>query len=477
MIHTGDCIEVMAAMPADSVDAVVTDPPYGLEFMGKEWDRFGGEIVRADSESDTDPFSVQRGGSLPFGGGGKRVRYHNAPGQFQAWCEAWGREALRVTKPGGYLLAFGGTRTHHRLVCGLEDAGWIIRDELDWIYASGFPKGKANLKPAHEPIVLARKPGPLRPLAIDECRISTEGEAFSVPQSDPLKRRGMGGESVLSGKDTARNMAAQRDSIERTQTLGRWPSNVLLSSPELFDQPNPYVVGSGAVTKDGVAVYRNLPDEPAMQTDPTSWAIPKGRKDDVTFGDSGGYSRFFILPKADRRDREPTVRGETLYCECETDKPEWVSADPSRDGQTATTSRRRATSEATSMAASDSPMLWPGSEPTDQSPPVPASTMSTATSRTTDSPTSSSSMPPPTSGSTPAASSSTASGGSPVVSVASPGPSPTNGGISAPKDGPYTAAADPAISARSSKPSVCAECGLPKGGDASGRARFNAHPT
>ena len=91
-----------------------------------------------------------------------------------------GGEALRVTKPGGYLLAFGGTRTHHRLVCALEDAGWIIRDELDWIYASGFPKGKANLKPAHEPIVLARKPGPLRPLAIDECRIGTTRE---VPAS------------------------------------------------------------------------------------------------------------------------------------------------------------------------------------------------------------------------------------------------------------------------------------------------------
>ena len=109
-------------------------------------------------------------GNYPGGKGPAAVRFEARP--FQAWCEQWGREALRVTKPGGYLVAFGGTRTHHRLVCALEDAGWIIRDELDWIYARDFPKGKANLKPAHEPIVLARKPGPLRPLAIDECRIA-----------------------------------------------------------------------------------------------------------------------------------------------------------------------------------------------------------------------------------------------------------------------------------------------------------------
>jgi DNA modification methylase len=174
-LHVGDCLEVLPTLEADSVDAVVTDPPYGLEFMGKLWDAFkatgnfpgGGKPTANRDERAAD--HPGEGGFSTVGGTPRYVAGH----PFQAWCEQWGREALRVTKPGGYLLAFGGTRTHHRLVCALEDAGWIIRDELDWIYASGFPKGKANLKPAHEPIVLARKPGPLRPLGIDASRIDT----------------------------------------------------------------------------------------------------------------------------------------------------------------------------------------------------------------------------------------------------------------------------------------------------------------
>jgi len=100
----GDCIEQMRTLEADSVDAIVTDPPYGLEFMGKEWDGFG----------------------TPLG--------------FQTWSEQWAREALRVLKPGGHLLAFGGTRMYHRLAAGIEDAGFEIRDTLMWLYGSGFPK-------------------------------------------------------------------------------------------------------------------------------------------------------------------------------------------------------------------------------------------------------------------------------------------------------------------------------------------------
>jgi len=100
-IICGDCLEVMKTLPDNSVDAVVTDPPYNLKFMNKAWD-----------------FK------------------HN----FQAWCQDWSTEALRVLKPGGYLLAFGGTRTYHRLVCGIEDAGFEIRDTIMWLYGSGFPK-------------------------------------------------------------------------------------------------------------------------------------------------------------------------------------------------------------------------------------------------------------------------------------------------------------------------------------------------
>ena len=96
-LYHGDCLDVLAAMPDASVDAIVTDPPYGLGFMGKAWD------------------------DLPPG-------------------EPWARECLRVLKPGGHLLAFGGTRTWHRLACAVEDAGFEMRDSIAWLYGSGFPK-------------------------------------------------------------------------------------------------------------------------------------------------------------------------------------------------------------------------------------------------------------------------------------------------------------------------------------------------
>jgi DNA modification methylase len=287
VIHTGDCIEVMAGMDADSVDAVVTDPPYGLDFMGKEWD--SSHRLWATSPNGQQGQINGQGGMETWG---KRPRF-TAGYSFQAWCEAWGREALRVTKPGGYLLAFGGTRTHHRLVCGLEDAGWIIRDELDWIYASGFPKGKANLKPAHEPIVLARKPGPLRPLAIDECRIKHDENTLRKP----VPTKGWVISSPTSG------------SMDDSALAGRWPSNVLLSDPALFDEPNPEVVGSGATVDAGVAVRHNVGHSPG-RFGFASGSEDEQMRDDVGYGDSGGYSRFFIVPKSARADREPVLRGQ-----------------------------------------------------------------------------------------------------------------------------------------------------------------------
>jgi DNA modification methylase len=326
LLH-GDCIEVMAELEADSVDAVVTDPPYGLEFMGKEWDSFStsgagfskpgigdrptkwvsssaGQVIGTPNRTCATCGGRERGKKKcgceqpewkPTGpprssedrrvGDGWLGRTNLSQMlRFQYWCIEWGREALRVTKPGGYLLAFGGTRTHHRLVCALEDAGWIIRDELDWIYASGFPKGKANLKPAHEPIVLARKPGPLRPLGIDASRIDT---------TDTISLHGR--KATENGWDP-RWSNAQDPMQTEGQKLGRWPSNVLLSDPDLFDQPNPYVVGSGA-TSDG-AVSNSATGASFWGSGGVGVELRPG------YGDSGGYSRFFIIPKADRAERE-----------------------------------------------------------------------------------------------------------------------------------------------------------------------------
>ena len=96
-LYEGDCLEVMAKMEPDSIDTIITDPPYGISFMSANWD-------------------------------------HGVPG-----IPFW-EAALRVAKPGAMLLAFGGTRTSHRLACAIEDAGWEIRDTIVWLYASGFPK-------------------------------------------------------------------------------------------------------------------------------------------------------------------------------------------------------------------------------------------------------------------------------------------------------------------------------------------------
>ena len=142
-LFLGDCVEVMAAMPAESVDAVVCDPPYGLEFMGKEWDSFGGQRTGMTDETRAKQRASGEWWAKNYGGYLSGVPAATTPAQrsaFAAWCETWAREALRVLKPGGHLLAFGGTRTFHRLTCGIEDAGFEVRDCLSYLYGSGFPK-------------------------------------------------------------------------------------------------------------------------------------------------------------------------------------------------------------------------------------------------------------------------------------------------------------------------------------------------
>jgi site-specific DNA-methyltransferase (adenine-specific) len=140
-LHHGDCLEVLKSLPDNSVDSVVTDPPYGLEFMGKDWDapwKAAGDVV-------ADPADV---GGFQDGNGGNpysrsRIRYGRegvAMVGFQEWCTLWATECLRVLKPGGHILAFGGSRTWHRLVAAIEDAGFEIRDSIAWLYGSGFPK-------------------------------------------------------------------------------------------------------------------------------------------------------------------------------------------------------------------------------------------------------------------------------------------------------------------------------------------------
>ena len=197
-LHYGNCLDILRTMPDCSIDAVVTDPPYGLSFMGKKWD-------------------------------------YDVPS-----TEIWA-ECLRVLKPGGYLLAFAGTRTQHRMAVRIEDAGFEIRDMLAWMYGSGFPKSHnldgehqgwgTALKPAMEPITIARKPFKATiaqnvqewgtgAINIDGCRIETD-EKWD--------------EKDLSATVVDEFWVGKKPRFCGSHDLGRWPANVMHDgSPEIL---------------------------------------------------------------------------------------------------------------------------------------------------------------------------------------------------------------------------------------------------
>ena len=306
----GDCLEKLKELPDNSVDSVVTDPPYGLSFMGKKWD-----------------YDVPK-------------------------TEVW-KEVYRVLKHGGHLLSFFGTRTYHRGVVNIEDAGFEIRDQIGWAYGSGFPKshniGKAvdklqgnerevlgtrikkagdmtsgnfkrggdypdkeltetkgnspyegwgtALKPAWEPIVVARKPlekgmtvaeNVLKwgtgGINIDGCRVETD-EVLSAEYGQP------------SGSGTY-NWNKEKKKVEKTgktNTQGRFPANLLHDgSPEvlsLFPESN-----SG---KGKASTYEKHGGQ---------WGKGKQIRN-ADFGDSGSASRFFYCAKASKKDRNEGCEG------------------------------------------------------------------------------------------------------------------------------------------------------------------------
>lgn len=228
IVHA-DCLKALPKLDADSIDVVITDPPYGIGMSGMAWD---GRTIADAACSD---LAVRerlgtrgrtRGGS-PFGSPSADAGAHDFTPRgmqaFQAFSARWTRECLRVLKPGGHLAAFASPRTAHRLACGLEEAGLELRDVLMWLHGQGFPKslnptGRAAgwgtvLKPAYEPILLARKPlqGTLKQnlarygtgaLHIDACRSHDP----DLPCPD-------------QGRTHTRSASPE----------GRWPANVSLS--------------------------------------------------------------------------------------------------------------------------------------------------------------------------------------------------------------------------------------------------------
>ena len=260
-LYLGDCLQVLKELSDNSIDSIVTDPPYGIKFMGKKWDC-----------------------EVPS-------------------IEIW-QECIRVLKPGGNLLAFAGTRTQHRMACNIEDAGFEIRDMIAWIYGSGFPKSHnldgewqgwgTALKPALEPITFARKPliGTVAQnvelygtgaINIDECRVQTDD------QIDSVKNNNIKGNAYNSEK------AGIRDTVYVQNQLGRFPANLIHDGSDEVKSYFPEAKGQqGDLKKQGSnrqspnGIYGGM--RPALdhaariETDKSA-------------------SRFFYCAKANRTDR------------------------------------------------------------------------------------------------------------------------------------------------------------------------------
>jgi hypothetical protein len=302
-IYHGDCREVMQTLHPESVDSIVSDPPYGLSFMGKGWD-------------------------------------HGVPG-----VEFW-TEALRVAKPGAHLLAFGGTRTYHRLACAIEDAGWEIRDCVMWVYGSGFPKSHdvskaidkaagaergrktvrsksvstcyaqdewtrqhggtrldaqaitdaarqwsgwgTALKPAWEPIIVARKPlgGTVAENVLTHGTGGINVDGCRVEGSKPDTTRGAGGRNGRYAP-----IAAQGRIVDNG--LGRWPANVIHDGSDEVVGLFPGA-GSHGGGKSGAS-------------DGYHGRIKPG--ENACVRSSGSAARFFYCAKASKADRDEGCEG------------------------------------------------------------------------------------------------------------------------------------------------------------------------
>lgn len=357
----GDCLEQMKLRKTNTVDAIVTDPPYGLAFMGAKWDSFGGKSCGNDSmevrRQKSEEYAKKNKGA-PRYGNSHAIITTSAMVAFQSAMTPIFAEALRIAKPGAYLLAFGGTRTYHRLACAIEDAGWEVRDCIMWVYGSGFPKSmdvakaidKASgyegevvgtrivdvgmqggnmhagrkqqqqqqihalspeaaawngwgtcLKPAVEPIIVARKPleGTVAAnvlkygtgaINIDRCRVPTEDNLFT--HGGKITNKVFGEFPAIPSNQTD------------GQKLGRFPANLIHDGSDevlaLFPDSKGQcgaVKGTEPSHTGTNGIYGNYNRQHSMP--------PRG--------DSGSAARFFYCAKASRSERgegniHPTVK-------------------------------------------------------------------------------------------------------------------------------------------------------------------------
>lgn len=260
-VLVGDCLIKLKELENNSVDSIVTDPPYELGFMGKSWDNTG------------------------------------IANNIEMW-----KECLRVLKPGGHLLAFSGTRTYHRMASAIEDAGFEVRDMIEWIYASGFPKSLnihkkdsrcpegwgTALKPAHEPICMARKPLAEKTVAenclkygtgginIDESRVDYTSEYDKKHQDDIQKGQ--------ANADNGKFFGGKGQSVSSGNLQGRFPANLIHDNSEEVRECFPDVK-SGGSSKQSI---RTKTDDSFLGTGFGG----KGIQSDIS-PSSGNASRFF----------------------------------------------------------------------------------------------------------------------------------------------------------------------------------------
>ena len=290
----GDCLDVLRSMDADSVDSVVTDPPYHLTSIVK---RFGSDsAASAKSNGATGVYARASAGFMGQKWDGGDVAFRP---------ETWA-EVLRVMKPGAHLLAFSGTRTYHRMVCAIEDAGAEIRDQVAWVYATGFPKSHnlpggwgTALKPAWEPIVVARKPL-IGTVAANVERFGTG--ALNIDATRIGVGEDKGGWPVTKRRHN--DVAWTLQPVETDRSTGRWPANLCHDGSEEVLAGFPSTGPSSGHTRRNTPAGVNKAHSYGRSKEDWSTSGPS---------DSGSAARFFYCPKSSRADRgegntHPTVK-------------------------------------------------------------------------------------------------------------------------------------------------------------------------
>ena len=290
VVHA-DCLAALRDMPDASVDAVVTDPPYGLS--------------NTTPAQVADTITQWVTGNREYLPSGRGFMGHEWDG-FVPPVAVWD-ECLRVLKPGGHLLAFAGSRTHDLMTLGIRLAGFEIRDSIAWLHAQGFPKGKSQLKPAFEPVTLARKPleGTVAAnvqehgtgaLNIDATRIQYASESDRDQTRVPQPVQHNDAHAVYQmGTGQGRN-----GETFTPAPAGRWPANVVLDESQAAELDRQ----SGNV-KSGGNSKRHKRKSP-------NWGGYSGGSGIVSGAEcppsEGGASRFFYVAKAPKSER-PVVDG------------------------------------------------------------------------------------------------------------------------------------------------------------------------